>query len=82
MTAHLRRQIAAAVRAVREQSPLVHGITGSVTRALVADGLLAAGARPMLTETLREAPTLVAAADALLINLGSLSSDGLAEVGS
>ena len=78
MTWNLRMQIADAVRAVREQAPLVHGITGSTTRALVADGLLAAGARAMLTETREEAPIAVTVADALLVNLGSLSTDGMA----
>ncbi|WP_068325848.1 hydroxyethylthiazole kinase [Janibacter terrae] len=73
----LRPRVAAAVGALRERAPLVHGATGSVTRALVADGLLAAGARPMLTESAAEAPTLVTVADALLVNLGSLSTDGM-----
>lgn len=74
----LRAALVAAVEAMRTRPPLVHGITGSTTRTLVADGLLAAGARPMLTETREEAPALVAVADALLVNLGSLSSDGAA----
>jgi len=74
----LRTEIATALTAMRERPPLVHGIVGSVTRALVSDGLLAAGARPMLTESVDEAPTLVSAADALLVNLGSLSTDGMA----
>lgn len=73
----LRTGIALAIEAMRTRQPLVHGATGSVTRSLVADGLLAAGARPMLTESLEEAPTLVTVADALLVNLGSLSSDGM-----
>src|SRR5699024_8136044 len=47
----LRTEIATALTAMRERPPLVHGIVGSVTRALVSDGLLAAGARPMLTES-------------------------------
>lgn len=74
----LREGIAAAVEAMRASQPLVHGATGSVTRALVADGLLAAGARPMLTESRQEAPTLVTVADAFLANVGSLSTDGMA----
>lgn len=78
MTVDLRAEVTTAITRMRDRSPLVHGATGSVTRALVADGLLAAGARPMLTESVAEAPTLVTVADALLINLGSLSSDGMA----
>lgn len=71
----LRDEVALAVAAVRDRAPLIHGITGSATQALVADGLLAAGARPMLTATRDEAPALVTVADALLVNLGSLSTD-------
>lgn len=78
MTDALREEIADAITGMRRSRPLVHGATGSVTRALVADGLLAAGARPMLTESEQEAPTLVTVADALLVNLGSLSGDGMA----
>lgn len=74
----LRAEIALTVAAVRSQLPLVLGITGTATQGLVADGLLAAGARPMLTATRGESPTLAGAAHALLINLGSLSTDGLA----
>ena len=77
MTDELRTEITTAITAMRQRPPLVHGATGSVTRAFVADGLLAAGARPMLTESAEEAPTLVTVADALLVNLGSLSGDGM-----
>ena len=68
------------VRAVREQAPLVHCITASVSMGIVADGLLAAGARPMMTETVAEAPTVTGAADALLVNLGTLSTDATAAI--
>ena len=63
--------------AVREAAPLVHCLTATVSMQLVADGLLAAGARPMMTETLAEAPVVTTLADALLINLGTLSSDAM-----
>lgn len=75
MTERLHAEVARSVRAVRDAAPLVHGISGTATQGLVADGLLAAGARPLLTSTRDEAPTLVAGADALLVNLGSLSTD-------
>ncbi|KGN37215.1 hydroxyethylthiazole kinase [Knoellia subterranea] len=71
----LRREVALAISRLRDRAPLVHAITGSATQGLVADGLLAAGARPMLTSTLAEAPTLVRGANSLLVNLGSLSTD-------
>lgn len=66
--------------AVREQRPLVHCLTATVSMQRVADALLAAGARPMMTETALEAPAMVRLADALLVNLGTLSSDGLAGI--
>ena len=75
-----RRGLAYVVAAVREHTPLVHCITATVSMGIVADGLLAAGARPMMTETAAEAPTMDALADALLINLGTLSTDGLAGI--
>ncbi|WP_434174493.1 hydroxyethylthiazole kinase [Brachybacterium conglomeratum] len=65
------------VAAVRETAPLVHCLTATVSMQLVADGLLAAGARPMMTETVVEAPVVTTVADALLINLGTLSTDAM-----
>lgn len=68
--------LAGVVGAVREREPVVHCITATVSMAMVADGLLAARARPMMTETQAEAPAMTGLADALLINLGTLSTDG------
>jgi hydroxyethylthiazole kinase len=65
---------------VREHEPVVHCITAAVSMSLVADGLLAAGTRPLMTETLAEAPHLTTAADALVINLGTLSTDATAAI--
>ncbi len=69
--------VAPVIRAVRERAPLVHCITATVSMGIVADGLLAAGARPMMTETVQEAPVLTTVADALLVNLGTLSVDAV-----
>ncbi len=71
-----RADLAAVMTAVRDRAPLVHCITATVSMGLVADGLLAAGARPMMTETADEAPAMTELADALLVNLGTLSRDG------
>nr|WP_108870728.1 hydroxyethylthiazole kinase [Tessaracoccus timonensis] len=65
------------VRSVRGRAPLVHCISATVSMGLVADGLLAAGARPMMTETLGEAPAMTAMADALLVGFGTLSTDAV-----
>lgn len=70
-----RVDIAAIIHAVRERRPLVHAFTAAATAPIVADGLLASGARPMMTDTAAEAPTVTDAADSLLINVGCLSSD-------
>jgi hydroxyethylthiazole kinase len=65
------------IAAVRERAPMVHCITAAVSMSIVADGLLAAGARPMMTETAQEAPSVTGLADALLVNLGTLSTDAI-----
>lgn len=72
--------LGAVLTEVRRQRPLVHCLTAAVTMNFVADALLAAGARPMMTETLGEAPTLVTLADSVLVNLGTLSVDGTAGI--
>lgn len=69
--------VAHVIEAVRRRQPLVHCLTATVSMGIVADGLLAAGARPMMTETLQEAPTITTLADALVVNLGTLSTDGM-----
>lgn len=58
---------------VRERRPLVHAITNCVTMEWVARGLLAAGARPVMARDAAEAPLVAAAADALVLNLGTWS---------
>lgn len=73
-------EVGAVLEAVRARRPLVHCLTAAVSMNLVADALLAAGARPMMTETVDEAPVVVGAADALLANLGTLSTDGMAGI--
>lgn len=70
--------VATVVARVREQAPLVHCITNAVTVNLVANVLLACGAKPMMTDNEREAPEMVTLADALLVNLGTPSSDTIA----
>ncbi|CAM2731989.1 hydroxyethylthiazole kinase [Actinomyces slackii] len=62
--------------ALRSRAPLVHCLTATASMHLVANGLLAVGSRPMMTETVEEAPMMTGQADALLVNLGALSADG------
>ncbi|WP_152354614.1 hydroxyethylthiazole kinase [Brachybacterium subflavum] len=71
------RVVAPVIAELCRRPPLVHCVTATVSMGIVADGLLAAGARPMMTETEAEAPVVTGAADALLVNLGTLSTDGM-----
>ncbi|MYM19958.1 hydroxyethylthiazole kinase [Brevibacterium sp. 5221] len=61
--------------AVRADAPLVHCASSAVSMPTVADALLAAGARPVMTVTQVEAPLVVTGAAALLVNLGTLSEE-------
>ncbi|MDF3920187.1 hydroxyethylthiazole kinase [Salinicola salarius] len=62
---------------LRERAPLVHCLTNQVTVNFVANALLAAGASPAMTDHPEEAGDLAAAADAVLINLGTPNTDSL-----
>jgi hydroxyethylthiazole kinase len=68
--------IAAAVLArVRDRAPLVHCITNTVAQNYTANVLLAAGAVPSMTIAPEEIASFVAAADALLVNLGTFDAE-------
>lgn len=73
-------QVTDLIAVVRERAPLVHCVSAAVSLSIVADGLLAAGARPMMTETRQEAPVVTTIADATLINLGTLSVDAMSGI--
>lgn len=60
--------------AVRAQAPLVHNLTSAVVANFTANALLAIGATPAMVEGEDEAPAFAAVADALVINLGSLTN--------
>lgn len=63
----------AAVRAVRETAPLVHGITNYVAMDLTANALLALGASPAMVHAEEEVTDFVGISSALVINIGTLS---------
>ncbi|PTQ53896.1 MAG: Hydroxyethylthiazole kinase [Hydrogenibacillus schlegelii] len=63
----------AALRAIRERRPLIHAITNTVVQNFTANGLLALGASPVMADAPEEAGEVAGKADALLINLGTLS---------
>ncbi len=60
--------------AVRAKSPLVHNLTSAVVANFTANALLAFGASPAMVEAAEEVEAFAAAADALVINLGSLTT--------
>ncbi|HIC1257698.1 TPA: hydroxyethylthiazole kinase [Klebsiella pneumoniae] len=66
--AHLRHLL-------RAHSPLVHCMTNDVVQTFTANVLLAVGASPAMVIDPREAAQFAAIADALLINVGTLTED-------
>lgn len=56
-------------------SPLVHCMTNDVVQTFTANVLLALGASPAMVVDIAEAPQFSAIADALLINVGTLTQD-------
>jgi hydroxyethylthiazole kinase len=61
---------------LRERAPLVHCLGNSVGRPLMANALLALGASPAMIAAASEVAQFVGQADALVVNLGSLTEEG------
>lgn len=69
---------------MRKKKPLVHHIMNLVTMGFVANGVLAAGGRPLMARHPDEAAEAVAKADALVLNLGTpdpLTLEAMLEAG-
>lgn len=62
------------VDAVRKKNPLVHNITNQVVTNFTANGLYALGASPVMANATEEAADMAKNADALLLNIGTLTS--------
>lgn len=60
---------------LRERAPLVQCITNSVVTGFTANTLLALGAAPAMVDNLEEATVFAGVADAVLINVGTISPD-------
>ena len=67
------KRIARLAPAVREQSPLVHCITNYVTVNDVANGLLAIGASPIMSDDLDDVDDIARLASAVDLNIGTLN---------
>jgi len=63
------------IAAIRERRPLIHNIANLVVSNFTANALLALGASPAMVENTEESAELATVADALVVNLGTVSSD-------
>lgn len=61
------------ITAVRNRHPLVHNITNYVVMNMTANALLAIGAAPVMAHAIEEVEEMVGLANALVINIGTLS---------
>lgn len=59
---------------IRQNVPLVHNITNYVVMNFSANALLAIGASPVMAHAIEEVEEMTSLADALVINIGTLSS--------
>ncbi|WP_282002604.1 hydroxyethylthiazole kinase [Veillonella denticariosi] len=60
---------------LRTKNPLVICITNDVVKAFTANGLLAAGASPVMSECVEDLENLIVHASAMLINIGTVTPD-------
>ncbi|NEZ40596.1 hydroxyethylthiazole kinase [Paenibacillus alvei] len=60
---------------IKERRPLIHNITNIVVANFTANGLLAIGASPVMASAKEEVADMAKAADALVLNLGTLHAD-------
>ena len=65
--------VAATLERLRTRGPLVHSITNLVVTNSTANALLAIGASPAMVEAEEESAAFAAIADALVINLGTMT---------
>ena len=63
-----------ALARIRREHPLVHNITNYVVMNFTANVLLALGASPVMAHAIEEVEEMVGLANALVINIGTLSS--------
>ena len=67
-------EIISLIDKVREEKPLIHNITNQVVINFTANGLLALGASPVMANAKEEAADMAGVADALVLNIGTLTS--------
>ena len=62
------------LKEIRDRQPLVHCLTNYVVANFTANGLLAVGASPVMADEVEELDDIVAIADAVLLNIGTLNT--------
>lgn len=62
---------------VRQNNPLIHCMTNDVVMNFTANGLLAIGASPVMAFSAAETEDMASVADALLLNIGTPSNEGV-----
>jgi hydroxyethylthiazole kinase len=80
----LAQKAAENLKRVREKKPLIHSITNYVTMNFTANALLACGASAVMAHGEEEVDEMVSLADALVLNLGTLTEarvDAMATAG-
>lgn len=65
------------IEEVKRKNPLVHNITNIVVANDSANGLLAVGASPFMSSTIEELEEVVAIADVVVLNMGTLNDEQL-----
>jgi len=63
------------IEAIRQTAPLIHNITNFVVMNNTANALLALGASPIMAHAIEEVEEVVAIANALVINIGTISAN-------
>ncbi len=65
------------INKIRGNKPLIHNITNIVVANFTANGLLALGAKPVMASAPEEVAEMTKAADALVLNMGTLNREHL-----
>ena len=60
---------------IKQEQPLIHNITNQVVMNFTANGLYALGALPIMAHEKNEVAEIVAHADALVLNIGTLTTE-------
>ena len=77
---NLTEQAAQNLAAVREKKPLIHNIGNYVVMNYISNTLLAMGASPVMAHALDEVEEMVSLAQALVLNLGTLTADWVGSI--